>query len=154
MVRTASTMLPLGTQAPDFSLPECDGGTVSLSDLAGKKALLVMFVCNHCPYVIHVAPTLAKIGQDYRGRVDIVVEPLVKRCAIAVADTGSGIDSAHLPHVFDRHYAVPGRAGKASATGLGLAIVKKILDLHEAPVTVDSAPERGTEVRFDLPAAA
>ena len=51
MVRTASTMLPLGTQAPDFSLPECDGGTVSLSDLAGKKALLVIFMCNHCPYV-------------------------------------------------------------------------------------------------------
>jgi len=51
MVRTSSTMMPLGTQAPDFSLPDPAGKTWSLADFNGKPALLVMFICNHCPYV-------------------------------------------------------------------------------------------------------
>ncbi len=66
MVRTASTMLPLGTSAPDFSLPDYDGKTVSLSDFKGKRALLVIFMCNHCPYVKYVAPELANLGNDYQ----------------------------------------------------------------------------------------
>ena len=65
MVRTASTMLPLGTTAPDFSLPECSGGTVSLSDVSDGKALLVIFMCNHCPYVKHVADQLKSLSDDY-----------------------------------------------------------------------------------------
>lgn len=66
-------MLPLGTQAPEFSLPECDGGTVSLSDLAGKKALLVIFMCNHCPYVKHVADQLKALSDDYMAKGVAVV---------------------------------------------------------------------------------
>ncbi len=66
MVRTASTMLPLGTTAPDFSLPDYDGKTVSLSDFQGRKALLVVFMCNHCPFVKHVAPELAKMTDEYQ----------------------------------------------------------------------------------------
>jgi peroxiredoxin len=65
MVRTVSTMLPLGTPAPDFSLPDTEGNTVSLSDYAGSKALLVIFMCNHCPYVKHVAPQLKVLADDY-----------------------------------------------------------------------------------------
>lgn len=70
MVRTASTMMPLGTAAPPFELPECDGGTVSLSDLRGgdRRALLVIFMCNHCPYVKHVADQIAAIAGDYEDR--------------------------------------------------------------------------------------
>lgn len=68
MVRTASTMLSLGTKAPSFSLTDTDGNTVSLQDFADSKALLVMFLCNHCPYVKHVAPELARIGKDYADR--------------------------------------------------------------------------------------
>ena len=49
MVKTASTMLPLGTKAPDFSLVNIDGGTVSLSDFENSSAVLVIFLCNHCP---------------------------------------------------------------------------------------------------------
>ena len=60
MVRTASTMLPLGTQAPAFSLPDTDGNTVELSELSGSKALLVIFMCNHCPYVIHLLDHLTE----------------------------------------------------------------------------------------------
>lgn len=65
MVRTASTMLPLGTQAPDFSLINIDGKTVSLSDFRDKKALVVVFMCNHCPYVKHVASELTRVSNDY-----------------------------------------------------------------------------------------
>ena len=58
-------MLPLGTQAPDFSLINIDGKTVSLSDFQDKKALVVIFMCNHCPYVKHVASELTLVSNDY-----------------------------------------------------------------------------------------
>jgi peroxiredoxin len=68
MVRTPSTMLPLGTRAPDFSLINVDGQTVSLADFRGAPALLVMFICNHCPYVKHVAPHLAELAVEYLAK--------------------------------------------------------------------------------------
>jgi peroxiredoxin len=61
-------MIPLGTTAPDFHLPDTGGNTVSRSDFNDSKALLVMFICNHCPYVKHVADELAKLGADYRKK--------------------------------------------------------------------------------------
>lgn len=69
MVKTASTMLPLGTQAPDFSLKNAvDGSTVSLSDFRDAKGLLVMFMCNHCPFVIHLRDELAKFAKEYQEK--------------------------------------------------------------------------------------
>lgn len=68
MVRTASTMLPLGTKAPEFSLPATDGHQVSLADFADRKALLVIFMCNHCPFVKHVADELTRLANDYLPR--------------------------------------------------------------------------------------
>jgi len=69
MVLTPSTMLPLGTAAPDFALREVTSGkTVKLADFAQKKALVVMFICNHCPYVKHVEDGLTAFGRDYEGR--------------------------------------------------------------------------------------
>lgn len=66
MARTASTMLDLGTQAPDFALPDVTTGkTVSLATFKGKKGLLVMFICRHCPFVKHVQDELARLGKDY-----------------------------------------------------------------------------------------
>ena len=65
MVRTASMMLPLGTEAPDFKLLNVDGKLVSLSDFRDKKALVVIFMCNHCPYVKHVALELTRVSSDY-----------------------------------------------------------------------------------------
>lgn len=73
MVRTPSTMLPLGTSAPDFSLMNVDGQVVSLSDFKGAPALLVVFMCNHCPYVIHIADHLAQLAQEYASRGVAVV---------------------------------------------------------------------------------
>ncbi len=69
MARTPSTMLPLGTPAPDFSLPDVvSGKTISLATFADKPALLVMFICQHCPYVKHVQEELARLGRDYGDR--------------------------------------------------------------------------------------
>jgi peroxiredoxin len=68
MVKTASTMLPLGTKAPDFSLPNVDGRIVSLGDFAGADALVVVFLCNHCPYVKHIADALSQVAREYQSR--------------------------------------------------------------------------------------
>lgn len=66
MVLTASTMLDLGTPAPHFQLPDVvSGQTISLDTFAHSKVLLVMFICQHCPFVKHVQLELAKIGHDY-----------------------------------------------------------------------------------------
>lgn len=64
---TKSTMLPLGSKIPDFSLKDVvSGKTVSLSDFSKKKVILVMFICNHCPFVKHVQKELSKLGKDYK----------------------------------------------------------------------------------------
>jgi peroxiredoxin len=70
MAATQSTMLlELGAPAPDFHLPDVvTGKTISLETFAGKKALVVMFICRHCPYVVHVKEELARLGRDYAGK--------------------------------------------------------------------------------------
>ena len=66
---TPSTMLPLGTAAPAFELPDTvSGRTRSLDELAGKRGTLVMFICNHCPYVQHVIPELLKLAAEFQPR--------------------------------------------------------------------------------------
>ena len=66
MANTPSNMLPLNTVAPNFSLYDTvTGKTVSLNELKGKKATVIMFICNHCPFVIHVNEELAKLATDY-----------------------------------------------------------------------------------------
>ncbi len=65
----SSTMLPLGTRAPDFKLRDTvSGDLVSLADFNDRTGLLVMFICNHCPYVQHVRHGLAEFGRDYADR--------------------------------------------------------------------------------------
>lgn len=68
MALTPSTMLPLGTPAPDFSLPDTNGKIVSLADFRNQTALVVIFMCNHCPYVIHIRDGLAQLARDYAPR--------------------------------------------------------------------------------------
>jgi len=67
MVMTASTMLPLGTLAPDFGLPDAQGNTVSLADFAQAPALLVVFMCNHCPFVKHVLNHFVELAEEYQA---------------------------------------------------------------------------------------
>lgn len=91
MVKTPSTALELGSSAPDFSLPnthpEYGGDTVSLSQLRGHKALLVVFMCNHCPYVIHIIEALVEAVKTY--------QPLgLAMAAISVNDISTHPDDA------------------------------------------------------------
>lgn len=73
MALTPSTMLPLGSQAPDFRLPDTAGKMVALADFQDAPALLVVFLCNHCPYVKHVREELAALGREYQGKGVAVV---------------------------------------------------------------------------------
>jgi peroxiredoxin len=68
MALTPSTMRSLGTTAPDFRLPDTNGKTVALADFKARSALLVIFLCNHCPYVIHLRSALAQFARDYASR--------------------------------------------------------------------------------------
>jgi len=69
MVRTESTMLPLGTPAPDFSLPApSNGETYSLANFTCNQALLVIFMCNHCPYVLHMHKQLNELIREYQSQ--------------------------------------------------------------------------------------
>ena len=88
MVLTPSTMLPLGTPAPDFALKDVTSGkTVKLADFASKKALVVMFICNHCPYVKHVRDGLTAFGRDYAAKDVAIV-------AISANDAATHPDDA------------------------------------------------------------
>ena len=88
MARTESTMLSLGTIAPDFALPDVvSGKTVHRDDFRGKKAFLVMFICTHCPFVKHVEKELAKLGNDYAAKPIAIV-------AISANDTESHPEDA------------------------------------------------------------
>jgi len=73
MAETLSTMAPLGSQAPDFKLPDASGKVVSLNDFASAPALLVAFICNHCPFVKHVRSQFAALAREYQARGVAVV---------------------------------------------------------------------------------
>ncbi len=69
MARTPSNMLPLGTKAPDFKLIDTiTNEKVSLNDVKGEKGTVVMFICNHCPFVIHVNEEIVRVANDYRAQ--------------------------------------------------------------------------------------
>jgi len=73
MVMTASTMLPLGTSAPEFNLPDIEGDMVSLADFKESPVLLVIFMCNHCPFVKHVLHVMVDLIKEYQAKGVAVV---------------------------------------------------------------------------------
>lgn len=122
MTAVPSTMLPLGTKLPGFSLPNVvDGRTVSPADFRDRPALLVMFICNHCPYVRHVKKEIGRLAADYAPRgVEIV--------AISSNDVAAFPDDApdkmkavalaegwRFPYLFDETQAVA-KAFRAACT--------------------------------------
>jgi peroxiredoxin len=85
-------MLNLGTKAPDFSLPDVTTGrTISLDTFGGKKALLVMFICHHCPFVKHVSEELARLGRDYAGSSAGIVAISSNDPAVSADDSPEGL---------------------------------------------------------------
>ena len=112
MVKTASTMLPLGTLAPDFSLPNVDGRTVSLKDFKDAKGLVVAFICNHCPFVVHIRPEFAKFAREYQAK-GIAVVGISSNDAVAFPADGpdkmkAEVESAGytFPYLFDESQSV------------------------------------------------
>lgn len=115
-------MLPLGTVAPDFSLPDTvSGKTVSRADFTGAKALLVMFLCNHCPYVKHVRSELARLARDYRPRGVAIVGISSNDAAKYPADApdlmaAEAKEAGYIfPYLFDETQAVA-KAYRAACT--------------------------------------
>lgn len=111
MALTASTMLELGTPAPDFALPDTDGRVVRRDDYAGRP-LLVMFICNHCPYVKHVAPELALLGKQLQDRGVGVVAIMSNDVEQYPADSPEQMKAEKLrqgytfPYLYDASQAV------------------------------------------------
>ena len=68
MSATLSTMLEIGTKAPDFKLPNTEGSMVSLNDMKFENGLLVMFICNHCPFVKHLNEALVEFANEYKEK--------------------------------------------------------------------------------------
>ena len=124
MALTPSTMLPLGTAAPEFSLTDTvSGKKLILASFKDKKALLVMFICNHCPYVKHLKPALAQLGKDYAGKDVAIV-------GISANDPGSHPDDA------------PDRlAADAKASGYAFPVLfddtQKVAQAYKAACTPD-----------------
>jgi peroxiredoxin len=121
MVAVNSTMLPLGTKAPDFRLPDPSGKLFSLSQFTGASALLVAFICNHCPYVKHIRSGLAQLARDYLPRQvaivginsnDIVSHPDDSPARMAEEAKSAGY---LFPYLFDETQAVA-KAYRAACT--------------------------------------
>lgn len=122
MALTESTMLELGTKAPDFTLQDVvTGKTVRLDDFRASKALLVMFICAHCPYVKHIEKTLGKLGADYKGKPLAIVAISSNDVGTHPADSPDGLraqakaNGFEFPYLYDESQAVA-RAYKAACT--------------------------------------
>jgi len=89
MALTPSTMVPLGSPAPDFKLPDTEGKLVALADFASAPALLVAFICNHCPYVKHVRTAFAQLAREYQDK-GVAIVGISSNDAAAYPDDSPG----------------------------------------------------------------
>ena len=121
MVAVNSTMLPLGTKAPEFRLPDTNGREVSPSDFKTASALLVIFMCNHCPYVKHIRAGLSQLARDYMPRgvaiVGISSNDVLHYPADRPAKMAEEVKTAGyiFPYLFDETQAVA-KAYRAACT--------------------------------------
>ncbi|CDH46363.1 thioredoxin family protein [Candidatus Contendibacter odensensis] len=122
MAQVSSIMLPLGTTAPAFSLPEpATGNTVALADFATAPALLVLFICNHCPFVKHIQAELARFAREYQARGLAIVAISANDAADYPSDSpakmAEEVKSAGyvFPYLYDESQAVA-KAYQAACT--------------------------------------
>jgi len=152
VTRTPSTMLGLGTEAPDFRLPDTTAGgkEVALDDFAAAPALLVAFICNHCPFVQHVAGELAALSRDLPARGVAMV-------AISSNDVARAYRAACTPDFFlfdgGRRLVYRGQLD-ASRPGNGLPVtgadLRAAVDavLAGRPVPEDQRPSLGCNIKW------
>jgi peroxiredoxin len=122
MAATESTMLELGTVAPDFSLPDAvSGKAVSRDQFAGQRALLVFFICPHCPYVKHINEGLAALGKDYAKQPIGIVAISSNDAVTYPSDSPEGLKQQaetfgfKFPYLYDESQDVA-KAYKAACT--------------------------------------
>jgi peroxiredoxin len=122
MALTESTMLELGTMAPDFALTDVvSGKTIHRDDFRGKKGLLVLFICTHCPYVKHIEKGLAALGRRYSGKPLGIVAISSNDATTHPADGPAGLKEQAetfdfvFPYLYDETQAVA-HAYKAACT--------------------------------------
>jgi peroxiredoxin len=121
MALTPSTMLALGTTAPDFKLPDTSGKIVTIADFKAASALLVIFMCNHCPYVVHIRAGLAQLARDYMPKgvaiVGINANDVANYPADSPAKMRDEVKSAGylFPYLYDETQAVA-KAYRAACT--------------------------------------
>ena len=158
MVKTESTMLPLGSTAPPFSLMNVDGQIVTLDNFSDSRALLVMFICNHCPYVIHVADQLAVLGHEYMPKGVGVVAISANDISTHPADSPEQMvreaeDRGYpFPYLYDQDQSVA-KAYRAACTP-DFFVFDKNHQLTYRGQLDDSRPESGIPVTgVDLRAA-
>lgn len=151
MARTPSNMLPLGTVAPDFSLPDAvSGETITLQSLQSDVATLIMFICNHCPFVKHIQSQLVALGQDY-------VPKGVKIAAISSNDVANYPDDSpekmkelaqtvgfNFPYLYDESQAVA-KSFDAACTPDFYIFDKALKCVYRGQLD-DSRPESGIPV--------
>ena len=123
MSLTESTMLELGTTAPDFALTDVvSGETVRRDDFRGSQALLVLFICAHCPYVKHIEKGLAALGRDYAGKPLGLVAISSNDAVTHPADNPAGLKQQaetfgfNFPYLYDETQAVANSTPAAPAT--------------------------------------
>ena len=157
MVETASTMLPLGTQAPHFELPDTGGKRVSSNQFQGHP-LLVAFICNHCPYVRHIRDQFAEVAKEYQAR-GVSVVAISSNDVEAYPDDGPekmAEEAAHagytFPYLYDETQDVA-RAYHAACTP-DLFVFDRDHRLVYRGQFDDSRPKNGLPVTgYDLRAA-
>lgn len=137
--------------AQDFQLQAKEKGVSVVIDARSNSA----FTLGDIGLIQRVLENLMRNAIRFTpdgGTVTLSIKNRSQSIAVAVSDTGSGIPDKDIPRIFDRFYrAVSGEEAKSDSSGLGLAIVKRILDLHDASISVESKLEHGTRFEFELP---
>jgi len=158
MVMMPSTMLPLGTKAPEFSLPDTQGKIVSLTDFQKAPALLVVFMCNHCPFVKHVADGLAKLVKEYQAKGVAIVGINANDVSTHPEDSPENMRKElkkhgyTFPYLFDETQEVA-KAYRAACTPDFFLFDKKHQLVYRGQMD-DSRPDSGKQVTgADLRAA-
>ena len=166
MARTPSTMLPLGTEAPDFRLPDFAGQMHALADFRDRSALLVAFICGHCPFVRHIRGEFARYAREYRARGLAVVAINSNDLAAYPQDGPDGMraEAAELgydfPYLLDETQAVA-KGYRAACTpdfflfdadryGYHHRIVVGQARLHGAFQRLASEPEHHLAFAYDV----
>jgi len=152
MSLTESTMLELGTLAPEFELTDVvTGNEVSLDHSSGEKALLVMFICAHCPYVKHINEGLAALGRDYTGEPVAMVAISSNDAENHHSDSPEGLkEQAELfgfnfPYLYDESQEVAGNGISVTGKDLRAAID---LVLAGEPVPTEQQPSIGCNIKW------